>query len=497
MHYYYRSHITAHILKNREKQKRKKKRVIWFSAGILVFLVLPVAWAAIQRDARVAGEDPAPGKTVLQTADEASVAVFPAEGDPQDVQRAKAAAANPAVRDPWELHFSSHLEEKILRVSRGETLITILIASGVETTVAYRAVNALEAVFDPRKLRAGNKLRITFDKTNNEQDPLFRGFCLELGPDREVQLIDSKDQGRMMVREFRRDLEARPVIARARINSSLYQAAVDADLPVDVLMRVIRAYSYDVDFQRDIRSGDRIGILYEEKADKGGLAIKSGKVLYASLETGGRVLPIYYYETKDGESGFFDPGGESVRKTLMLTPVDGARLSSGYGMRRHPIRGYNRMHKGLDFAAPTGTPVMAAGDGVVEYAGRKGSYGHYIRIRHPNQYHTVYAHLSRYAGGVKRGARVEQGKIIGYVGSTGESTGPHLHYEVHHRGEHVNPAAVKSPPGRTLEGEELKRFYLAKNRLQSLYASLAENVELAGKPVAADEKPAKEEKESG
>jgi len=156
----------------------------------------------------------------------------------------------------------------------------------------------------------------------------------------------------------------------------------------------------------------------------------------------------------------------------MVTPIDGARLTSGYGMRRHPILGYSRMHPGLDFAAPTGTPIMAAGDGVVEYAGRKGNYGNYIRIRHPNEYHTVYAHMSRFASGIRSGARVRQGETIGYVGSTGMSTGPHLHYEVHHRGEHVNPATVDTPPGRTLEGQELERFMQVKDDLETLFASL-------------------------
>jgi murein DD-endopeptidase MepM/ murein hydrolase activator NlpD len=163
----------------------------------------------------------------------------------------------------------------------------------------------------------------------------------------------------------------------------------------------------------------------------------------------------------------------------MVTPIDGARMSSGYGMRRHPIQGYNRMHRGLDFAAPTGTPIMAAGDGIVEHAGRKGSYGHYIRIRHPNEYHTAYAHLSRYASGIKSGVRVKQGQTIGYVGSTGVSTGPHLHYEVLHRGKHVNPSTVRTPPGRILEGDALARFHLAKTGLEALYASLEKQARMA------------------
>lgn len=199
-------------------------------------------------------------------------------------------------------------------------------------------------------------------------------------------------------------------------------------------------------------------------------------------------MPIYRYQTEGKEADFFDAHGKSVRKTLMVTPIDGARMSSGYGMRRHPIQGYTRMHHGLDFAAPTGTPIMAAGSGVVEQAGRNGSYGHYIRIRHPNNYHTAYAHLSRYAGGITKGQRVKQGQTIGYVGSTGLSTGPHLHYEVHHRGKNVNPASVKTPPGRTLEGDELKRFQLVKSGLEELYAAIEEQTRLAGARKRQEEK---------
>ena len=190
-------------------------------------------------------------------------------------------------------------------------------------------------------------------------------------------------------------------------------------------------------------------------------------------------MPIYLHETKDGERDYFDADGKSVRKTLMVTPIDGARISSGYGMRRHPIQGYNRMHRGLDFAAPTGTPVMAAGNGIVEYAGRKGSFGHYIRIRHPNAYHTVYAHLSRYGNGIRSGVRVQQGQVIGYVGSTGVSTGPHLHYEVHHQGRHVNPATVRTPPGRILEGLSFERFRMTKVAMDELYAAIENESRIA------------------
>ncbi|MGD9163053.1 MAG: M23 family metallopeptidase [Desulfobacteraceae bacterium] len=270
-----------------------------------------------------------------------------------------------------------------------------------------------------------------------------------------------------------------PVQARAEISSTLYSAAIEAGMPVDVLIQMIRAYSYDVDFQRDIQRGDKFEAIYEKKVDKNGNYVRGGAILFSSLTVSGRTLTIYRYKTADGEVDLFNEKGQSVNKILMITPIDRARLSSGYGMRRHPIKGYSRMHKGLDFAAPTGIPIMAAGDGVIEYAGRKSGYGSYIRIRHANEYQTVYGHMSKFVSGIRKGVRIRQRQIIGYVGSTGLSTGPHLHYEVHHRGKNINPASLKTPPGRTLKGKELERFFQVKRDLQILYASLEKGDKLA------------------
>jgi murein DD-endopeptidase MepM/ murein hydrolase activator NlpD len=275
------------------------------------------------------------------------------------------------------------------------------------------------------------------------------------------------------------DPYATPVQARAEISSTLYNAAIKAGMPVDVLSQMIRAYSYDVDFQRDIQRGDRFEAIYEKRVDENGNYVRGGAILYALLKVSDRTLTIYRYKTTDGEVDLFNEKGQSIHKTLMITPIGEARISSGYGMRRHPIKGYSRMHKGLDFAAPTGTPIMAAGDGVVEYAGRKSGYGNYIRIRHANEYQTVYGHMSKFASDIRKGTRIRQRQIIGYVGSTGLSTGPHLHYEVLHRGKSVNPASVKTTPGRTLEGEEMERFLKVKGDLEILYASLEKGDKLA------------------
>ncbi|WP_291320195.1 M23 family metallopeptidase [Desulfonatronospira sp.] len=372
----------------------------------------------------------------------------------------------------------ARFSEKNIRVSSGDTLMGLLNGEGLPRTKAHEIITELSEVYNPRRIRQGQEITLVF-REEDDKEPVFEAMNLRLAADRDVRVEKCPENG-LVATEEKRKLDSRTVVAQAEITSSLYNAAVGSDIPLRVLMQMIRAYSFDVDFQRDIRPGDSFEVMFKEKLDQDGNFVRGGSVLYAKLNTRGRNFPIYRYETTDGEVDFFNPDGESVRKTLMVTPIDGARLTSGYGKRRHPILGYSRMHRGLDFAAPTGTPIMAAGDGVVEYAGRKGNYGNYIRLRHPNEYHTVYAHLSRFGSGIRRGARVEQGQTIGYVGSTGMSTGPHLHYEVHHRGSHVNPATVDTPPGRTLEGNELQRFKAAREDLEILFSSLKGEDKMAG-----------------
>jgi murein DD-endopeptidase MepM/ murein hydrolase activator NlpD len=367
--------------------------------------------------------------------------------------------------------------EKTLTVSSGDTLMALLVNAGLARTEVHAVICSLEEVFDPRRLRRGQEIALTFSKSL-EQEILFQGLNLKLDIAREVQ-VERCDENGFVSMEIVHELETRPVLVEATIESSLYLSAVNAGVPLEVLVQMIRAYSFDIDFQRDIQPGDEFSLVYQEELNRRDQVARGGALLYSSLTTGGRALRIYRYETMDGQSDFFDAQGKSVIKTLMITPIDGARLTSRYGKRRHPILGYSRMHRGLDFAAPTGTPVMAAGDGFVESATRKGNYGKYVRIRHPNQCHTVYAHLSRFVKGVRRGTRVKQGQTIGYVGSTGLSTGPHLHYEVLHRGKHVNPAALDFPSARILEGQELEGFMTAKTNLETLLSSLQSGDQLA------------------
>jgi len=360
-------------------------------------------------------------------------------------------------------------EDRVVTVARGDTLLGILTGNGVEPARAHEAVHTLNSVFDVRRLQIGQDIILTF--LPERDGDRFLGMALRPAPDRDV-LVTLDPEGSFVAEEAKRHLERRDDFATATIVSSLYEAAVAAEMPIDVLMDLVRVFSYDVDFQRDIQPGDRFEVLFDGFDDEFGQRVRNGDIHYASMTLSGKTIAFYRFTPSSGVTDYFAQDGRSVRKTLMRTPIDGARLSSGFGNRRHPILGYNRMHKGVDFAAPTGTPIMAAGDGVVEQAAPFGAYGNYVRIRHNNSIKTAYAHMSRFAKGVRAGTRVRQGQIIAYVGTTGRSTGPHLHYEVLVDGRQVNPMSVKLPAGEQLAGKDLKK-------LQSLIPSVNAQVSAA------------------
>lgn len=358
----------------------------------------------------------------------------------------------PRAFDPEDLLPSRVL--KRVAVAPGDTLMALLTEAGAEPGESQAAISALGAKFNPRRLKVGQEITLTFER--NDADS-YRLFELSLSPsvEREVSVVRGEAGFRASetIREFNVD-HAR---VAGEIDDSLYNAGIDAGLSNSLLGEFIRIFSYDVDFQREVQTGDRFEVFFERHYDDAGKTVKTGRIAAASMTLSGRELRYYFYQPNDGgEADYFTPAGSSVRKALLRTPIDGARLTSGFGMRRHPILGYSLMHKGVDFGAQTGTPIQAAGDGVIETAGWNGAYGQYVRIRHGNGYATAYAHLSRI--GVKAGQRIRQGQIIGAVGSTGRSTGPHLHYEVMLNGRQVNPAGVRFPAGRKLEGREFERF---------------------------------------
>lgn len=345
-----------------------------------------------------------------------------------------------------------------VEVRRGDTLLSILLSAGVSTAEAHEAISSLAEIYDPRQLRPGQFLTLELERSRRSEGALrLAGLSFTVDPRKELALSRDPD-GSFVARTVERDLSAMPRIASGTIDDSLYAAAVRQQVPPATLAEAIRLLSWDVDFQRDIQPGDRFELLFQELVTADGEAALEGDLLYVALELQGRKVEAFRFE-EDGRVNWYDREGRSLRKSLLKTPIDGARLSSRFGNRRHPILGYTRMHKGVDFAAPTGTPIYAAGDGVVVVAGRNGSYGNYVRIRHNREYQTAYAHMSRIADGIRAGVRVRQGQVIGYVGSTGRSTGPHLHYEVLRAGRQINPLQVAGTIEQRLEGEALKQFH--------------------------------------
>ena len=346
---------------------------------------------------------------------------------------------------------------KEITVKAGDTLMKILKSSGVSSKRAALLISSLRKVYDLTRLQVGQTFRITIIdgpvQTNNKKRELIK---LSFSPNFDLEVTaELQRNGSFKIDKRKIELIIEEQFVEGSITSSLYQTAVDIHLPINILMEVIRIFSFDVDFQREIRPGDSFGVLFEVHKNQEQQVIHNSTVNWASMTLRGKKYEYASYINKSRIMDYYDRKGQSVKKTLMRTPIDGAKLSSQYGRRRHPILGYTKMHKGVDFAAPKGVSIMAAGDGVIEYIGDKGPYGNYIRIRHNSIYKTAYAHLSRFRNGLKKGRRVRQGTTIGYVGSTGRSTGPHLHYEVIKHGRQTNPMSVRLPAGDKLKGKAL------------------------------------------
>ena len=431
------------------------------------------------------------GLAALQSIDEPAAA-GPGEEAPHRAP-AEQQQALAAPRDPGAyriVHLESESQDSnvdiyddpvtlSLEVKPGDTLMALLTSAGVQSGEAHAAIEAMKEVYSPRSLRPGQEIAVSLLPRHPLDGPgpdLLQSLHLRPSLEQDIEVVrqslSAQDTASFAALTVDRPLAQEQHLGRGTIDSSLYQAAVDAGVPDRILIEMIRAYSFDVDFQRDIQAGDSFELVYETYVDEDGQLARSGDILYAELVLSGEPLRFYYFTPSSGFDDYFNAEGKSVRKTLMRTPIDGARISSGYGMRHHPVLGYSKMHKGVDFAAPTGTPIYAAGDGVVERANRYGGYGNYIRLRHNGTYQTAYAHLSGFAKGIKAGARVRQGDVIGYVGTTGRSTGPHLHYEVLENGGQTNPGSLKLPSGETLAGADLENFQQAREEIEALRASL-------------------------
>ena len=283
-----------------------------------------------------------------------------------------------------------------------------------------------------------------------------------------------RNKNNFIISENTLKLEKKEIISSNTIKNNLYSSAVEAGIEPNIIVEFANIFGFEVDFQRDIRVGDKFEVHYERFVDENGIVKNTGKIIYASMFVNNKELSLYNFKFKNKE-GYYDVDGKSVIKTLMKTPINGARLSSSFGMRKHPILGFNKLHQGTDFAAPRGTPIMASGSGVITRAQKYKGYGNYVSIRHNSTYVTAYGHMSKFGRGIRKGVRVTQGQTIGYVGSTGMSTGPHLHYEVISNGKRINSQRLKLPTGKVLNNEARNRFEIERIKIDVKIASLRKN----------------------
>jgi len=340
--------------------------------------------------------------------------------------------------------------ETIVIVKKGETFSKILDNFNFENKKKFEIINSINKIFDLRELNINQKI---FFLVNDKK--IVKQIIFEL--DYKTNLVVDLGSNINVIKkelETFSDIESKEYL----ITNSLYSDGINNNIPNQILIKLIQLFSFDLDFQRDIRKDTQVSVSYEKIFTENNAKYFFGDIKYARVTIKNNTLEYFKFLTDDGYVDYFNREGKNVKKSILKTPLDGARLSSTYGMRKHPISGFNKMHKGIDFAAPKGTPVYAGGNGVIERAGRNGGYGNYIRIRHNNEYKTAYAHLSGFKKGISKGVRVNQGEVIGYVGSTGRSTGPHLHYEIIYQNKQINPLTLKLPSGKILEGKELERF---------------------------------------
>ena len=316
-------------------------------------------------------------------------------------------------------------------------------------------------------LKINQKILFTINKSNNKLSELI----IPISKTKKIKLARDFSTNEFNLSKIITNLSRKVVYNEGKITQSLYRSATNQKIPPNIIIEFARIYGFQIDFQRDIRRNDTYQIIYEIFEDDKNKFYSTGNILFADLSLSNQSNAFYYFND-NGEEGHYDINGKSVKKALMKTPINGARLSSKFGMRKHPIDGYNKMHRGTDFAAPEGTPIMASGDGVVTKASWCGGGGNCVKIRHNSSYSTVYAHMSKFAKNIRKGKRVKQGQVIGYVGSTGKSTGPHLHYEVIHNGTRINSQTLKLPSGKILKDRSRKLFEVSKLKIDVLKSEI-------------------------
>ena len=348
-------------------------------------------------------------------------------------------------------------------INIGETFDKILEGYLVEKSEIKQIKKELNKKFNLNKLNVNQKIYFTIDQTNSK----VKEFVFQISNTEKIYLTRKKESNEFDPKIIVTKLNKNIIYDESVILESLYKSASNQKIPANIIIEFARIYGFQVDFQRDIRKKDSFQIMYEVFLNDKKDIIETGNILYANLKLSGEDNSLYYFDSKKNQ-GHYDKSGKSVQKALMKTPINGARLSSSFGMRKHPIDGFNKMHRGTDFAAPTGTPIMASGNGVIKKAGWCGGGGNCVVIKHNSTYQTVYAHMSKFAKGIRKGTRVKQGQTIGYVGSTGKSTGPHLHYEVIVNGKRINSQTLKLPSGKILKGDDRKIFETKRIKLDVL-----------------------------
>ena len=354
------------------------------------------------------------------------------------------------------------------KISSGETFDKILNNYSVPIKEILDIKKSLSSDYNLSNLKSNLEIKFTIDQANNKK---ITSFLFSVSRTEKILLTRNIDTDKFDKKKIITNLNKKIIFKEGKISQSLYKAAIDLNVQPNIIIEFARIYGFQVDFQRDIRKNDNFQIMYEVFEDDNGKVFETGNIIFADLKLSGVNNSLYYFDKK-GNEGHYDQNGKSVEKALMKTPINGARLSSAFGMRKHPIDGYNKMHRGTDFAASMGTPIMASGSGVVTRARWCGGGGNCVKIKHNSTYETIYAHMKNFARGIKEGVRVKQGQIIGYVGSTGKSTGPHLHYEVIENGKKINSQTLKLPSGKTLKSKNRELFEVARIKLDVLKSEL-------------------------
>ena len=369
-------------------------------------------------------------------------------------------------------YFFSNLKPKYenieYKIKNGDTLVSVLKSLSVNN----RDIKEVSKIFNKNNFKNFNQnqiIKLTLE--NNEDYKGVLNILISVSRSKKIEIFKDLKDNTFAKREIVTNLKKKIVLKEGVIKSSLYKSATNENISPNIIIEFARLYGFQIDFQRDIRKNDSFQIVYETFIDENGEIFENGNIIYANLILRGQYNQLYYFQKKN-HNGHYDENGKSIKKALMKTPINGARLSSSFGMRKHPILGYNKMHRGTDFAAPEGTPIMASGDGVITKAGWCGGGGNCVKIKHNRTYQTVYAHMKNFSNVAIPGSRVKQGQIIGYVGSTGLSTGPHLHYEVIENGKKINSQLLKLPPGKSLEGTSRKQFELVRIKTDVLKSDL-------------------------